>query len=61
MFKIWTGDPSDQARGRVNDTGQGKIIEWISKAWNEHELKLPVFFIVRRLQDYCVLRSFAIS
>ncbi len=44
MVKIWTGDPAGQARGRVNDTGRRKIIEWISKAWNEHELKLPVFY-----------------
>ena len=44
MIKIWTGDPAEQARGRVNDTGQRKVIEWISKAWNEHELKLPVFY-----------------
>ncbi len=44
MIKIWAGDPAEQARGRVNDTGQRKIIEWISKAWNEHELKLPVFY-----------------
>ena len=44
MIEIWTGDPSEQARGRVNDTGRRKIIEWISKAWNEHELKLPVFY-----------------
>jgi hypothetical protein len=44
MTKRWDGDPNEQARARVNDTGQRKIIEWISKAWNEHELKLPVFY-----------------
>jgi hypothetical protein len=36
MAKRWDGDPNEQARARVNDTGQRKIIEWISKAWNEH-------------------------
>ena len=40
----WTGDPLEQARGRVNDVGKRKIIEWISKSWTEHELKLPVFY-----------------
>jgi hypothetical protein len=44
MDQLWNGDPSEQARGRVNDTGKRKIIEWISKSWNEHELKLPVFY-----------------
>ena len=44
MVKRWDGDPNEQARARVNDTGQRRIIEWISKAWNEHELKLPVFY-----------------
>jgi hypothetical protein len=33
-----------QELGLINDTGQRRIIEWISKAWNEHELKLPVFY-----------------
>ncbi len=44
MVLVWTGDPNDQARARINDTGKRKIIEWISKSWNEHELKLPVFY-----------------
>jgi hypothetical protein len=44
MVLVWTGDPDDQARARINDTGKIKIIEWISKSWNEHELKLPVFY-----------------
>ena len=44
MYKRWEGDPNDEARGRINDMGQRKIIEWISKSWNEHELKLPVFY-----------------
>jgi hypothetical protein len=44
MDQPWNGDPSEQARGRVNDTGKRKIIEWISKSWNEHELKLPVVY-----------------
>jgi hypothetical protein len=44
MYKPWDGNPEDEARGRINDTGRRKIIEWISKSWNEHELKLPVFY-----------------
>jgi hypothetical protein len=27
MYKRWEGDPSDEARGRINDMGQRKIIE----------------------------------
>jgi hypothetical protein len=44
MVKLWDGDPSEQARIRVNDTSTGarKIIEWVSKSWNEHELKIVV-------------------
>jgi hypothetical protein len=44
MVLRWTGDPNDQARARINDTEKRKIIAWISKSWNEHELKLPVFY-----------------
>jgi hypothetical protein len=40
----WTDDTLEQARGRVNDVGKRKIIEWISKSWTKHELKLPVFY-----------------
>ena len=32
MHKRWEGDPNDEARGRINDMGQRKIIEWISKS-----------------------------
>ncbi len=27
MVVLWTGDPNDQARARINDTGKTKIIE----------------------------------
>jgi hypothetical protein len=30
---------------RVGDTGPRNIIQWVSKAWTDHELKLPVFYI----------------
>ncbi len=29
---------------RVGDTGPRNIIQWVSKAWTDHELKLPVFY-----------------
>ena len=29
---------------RVGDTGPRDIIQWVSKAWTDHELKLPVFY-----------------
>ena len=38
------GDPKDEARMRVGDTGPRNIIQWVSKAWTDHELKLPVFY-----------------
>ena len=38
------GDPKEEARMRVGDTGPRNIIQWVSKAWTDHELKLPVFY-----------------
>jgi hypothetical protein len=38
------GDPKDEARMRVGDIGPRNIIQWVSKAWTDHELKLPVFY-----------------
>jgi hypothetical protein len=38
------GDIKDEARMRVGDTGPRNIIQWVSKAWTDHELKLPVFY-----------------
>jgi hypothetical protein len=61
MVLVWTGDPNDQARARINDTGKRKIIEWISKSWNEHELKLPVLCSTVKLwQGSCVWKDFEI-
>jgi hypothetical protein len=37
-------DPKDEARLRASDTGPRNIIQWVSKAWTDHELKLPVFY-----------------
>ena len=28
----------------VGDTGPRNIIQWVNKAWTDHELKLPVFY-----------------
>jgi hypothetical protein len=44
MLKAFVGDPSDECRMRIGDTGPRKIIQWISKAWTTHELTLPVFY-----------------
>ncbi len=43
MTNPFEGDPKDEARMRVGDTGPRSIIQWVSKAWTDHELKLPVF------------------
>ena len=43
MRNSFEGDPKDEARMRVGDTGPRNIIQWVSKAWTDHELKLPVF------------------
>ena len=44
MREPFEGDPKDEARMRVGDTGPRNIIQWVSKAWSDHELKLPVFY-----------------
>jgi hypothetical protein len=44
MRVSFEGDPKDEARMRVGDTGPRNIIQWVSKAWTDHELKLPVFY-----------------
>jgi hypothetical protein len=44
MVEPWTGDHTDEGRGRQGDTGAGKVIQWTSKAWTAFELKLPVFY-----------------
>ena len=38
------GDPKDEGRMRISDNGPRNAIQWVSKAWTEHELKLPVFY-----------------
>ncbi len=37
-------DPKDEARLRASDTGPRNTIQWVSKAWTDYELKLPVFY-----------------
>ena len=44
MLKAYVGDPKDEGRRRIGDTGPRQIIQWISKAWTTHELTLPVFY-----------------
>ena len=44
MKEPYTGNPEDEGRDRENDKGPRQVIFWISKAWTEHELKLPVFY-----------------
>ena len=44
MRMSFEGDPKDEARLRASDTGPRNIIQWVSKAWTDHELKLPVFY-----------------
>ncbi len=44
MLKAYLGDPVDEGRMKIGDTGPKQIIQWISKAWTTHELTLPVFY-----------------
>ena len=44
MKEPWTGAPEDEGKERMTDKGPRHVIFWISKAWTEHELKLPVFY-----------------
>jgi len=44
MKEPFKGDPKDEGRMRISDNGPRRIIQWVSKAWTEHELKLPVFY-----------------
>jgi hypothetical protein len=44
MKEAWTGNPEDEGRMRIGDTGERLVIQWISKGWTTHELQLPVFY-----------------
>jgi hypothetical protein len=44
MLIAFLGDLSEEGRMRIGDTGPRQIIQWVSKAWTEHELTLPVFY-----------------
>jgi transposase InsO family protein len=44
MEDDWEGDPSLEGRGRQETMGKRMVLQWISKSWTEHELKLPVFY-----------------
>ncbi len=44
MLLLFEGDPLDEGRMRIGNTGPRQIIQWISKAWTAHELTLPVFY-----------------
>ena len=35
MREPFEGDPKDEARMRVGDTGPKNIIQWVSKAWTD--------------------------
>jgi hypothetical protein len=44
MKEPWTGDPEEEGRMRIGDTGERLVIQWINKWWTTHELQLPVFY-----------------
>ncbi len=44
MKEPWTGDPAEEGRMRIGDTGERLVIQWISTGWTTHELQLPVFY-----------------
>jgi hypothetical protein len=50
------GDPKDEGRMRIGDTGPRLIIQWISKGWTGHELTLPVFYRESLARILCLER-----
>jgi hypothetical protein len=44
MREPFKGDPKDEGRARISVNGSRNVIQWVSKAGTEHELKLPVFY-----------------
>jgi hypothetical protein len=44
MRESFKGDPKDEGRMRISDNGPRNDIQWVSNAWTEYELKLPVFY-----------------
>jgi hypothetical protein len=44
MREPFKGDPKDEGRSRISDNGPRNVIQWVSKAWTDHELKLSVFY-----------------
>jgi hypothetical protein len=56
MLMAFEGDPKDECRMRIGDTGPRQIIQWISKGWTEHELTLPVFYRESLARILCLKR-----
>jgi hypothetical protein len=56
MLIAFEGDPKDEGGMRIGDTGQRQILQWISKAWTEHELTLPVFYRESLARILCLER-----
>ncbi len=44
MREPFKGDPKDEGKSRISDNGPRNVIQWVNKAWTDHELKLPVFY-----------------
>jgi hypothetical protein len=60
MLIAFEGDPKDEGRMRIGDTGQRQIIQWISKGsardGRRHELTLPVFYRESLARILCLER-----
>jgi hypothetical protein len=56
MLMDFVGDPKDEGRMRIVDTGPRLIIQWISKGWTGHELTLPVFYRESLARILCLER-----
>jgi hypothetical protein len=57
MLMAFEGDPKDEGRMRIGDTGPRQIIQWISKGWTGHELTLPVFYRESWHLDYAIISN----
>jgi hypothetical protein len=62
MKDSWTGDPAEEGRMQIGDTGERLVIQGIGNGWTMHdEIQLPVFYYREALGRLPALVSFGIS
>jgi hypothetical protein len=57
MKEPWTGDPGEEGRMRIGDTGERLVIQWISKGWTTHELQTVARLLQRGVGEIAGLRK----